>query len=81
MQSLDRTNAFPATDIPERVLIYHAGTGRTTFLAMLKVTTLFIGAFFCCVAIPSYIQADKPIEETVKSTAHSLTLPPPSACI
>ncbi|TQV96457.1 hypothetical protein V2A60_003143 [Cordyceps javanica] len=53
-------------EIPERVLIYHAGTGRTTFLAMLKVTTLFIGAFFCCVAVPSYIQADKPIEETAK---------------
>ncbi|ATY63369.1 Thioredoxin-like fold [Cordyceps militaris] len=53
-------------EIPERLLIYHAGTGRTTFLAMLKVTTLFIGVFFCCVAVPSYVQADKPIEETAK---------------
>ncbi|KAM3515435.1 hypothetical protein MY11210_000997 [Beauveria gryllotalpidicola] len=53
-------------EIPERLLIYHAGTGRTTFLAMLKVTTLFIGAFFCFVAVPSYIAADKPVSETVK---------------
>ncbi|KAM3509675.1 hypothetical protein MY10362_000469 [Beauveria mimosiformis] len=53
-------------EIPERLLIYHAGTGRTTFLAMLKVTTLFIGAFFCFVAVPSYISADKPVSETVK---------------
>ncbi|KAJ6784246.1 hypothetical protein PWT90_09573 [Aphanocladium album] len=61
-----KTKVNPAADIPERILIYHAGTGRTTFLAMLKVTTLFIGAFFCCVAIPSYIKADKPVEETAK---------------
>ncbi len=67
-------NAPP--EIPERLLIYHAGTGRTTFLAMLKVTTLFIGAFFCCVAVPSYIKADKPIEETAKSK-----LPVLSSCI
>ncbi|OAA62265.1 hypothetical protein ISF_05274 [Cordyceps fumosorosea ARSEF 2679] len=60
-------------EIPERLLIYHAGTGRTTFLAMLKVTTLFVGVFFLCVAVPGYVQADKPIEETVKSKP-----PPPS---
>ncbi|OAQ98116.1 hypothetical protein LLEC1_08203, partial [Akanthomyces lecanii] len=61
-----KAQAKAAPEIPERLLIYHAGTGRTTFLAMLKVTTLFIGAFFCCIAVPSYIQADKPIEETAK---------------
>lgn len=68
------TGPFALAEIPERLLIYHAGTGRTTFLAMLKVTTLFIGAFFCCVAVPSYIQADKPIEETAKSTFFLLFL-------
>ncbi|KAH8734540.1 hypothetical protein BGZ61DRAFT_125690 [Ilyonectria robusta] len=50
--------------LPERLIIYHAGTGRTTFLAMVKVTTLFIGCFFCFVVAPGYIKAEKPVWET-----------------
>ncbi|KAH7156557.1 hypothetical protein EDB81DRAFT_757004 [Dactylonectria macrodidyma] len=49
---------------PERLIIYHAGTGRTTFLAMVKVTTLFMGAFFCLVIAPAYIKDEKPALET-----------------
>lgn len=52
-------------DIAERLLIYHAGTGRITFLAMVKVTTLFLGAFFTFVVVPGYIKAEKPEWETV----------------
>ncbi|KAM4067270.1 hypothetical protein HRG_001250 [Hirsutella rhossiliensis] len=51
--------------IAERVIIYHAGTGRITFLAMLKLTSIFIGAFFCFIAVPTYIKADKPTAGTV----------------
>ncbi|CAM1504665.1 Fc.00g022560.m01.CDS01 [Cosmosporella sp. VM-42] len=47
-------------ELPERLVIYHAGTGRTTFLAMVKVTTLFLGAFFCCIMAPSYYKSEKP---------------------
>ncbi|VTT55577.1 unnamed protein product [Fusarium fujikuroi] len=47
-------------ELPEKLIIYHAGTGRITFMAMLKITTLFIGAFFCCIVAPSYIKAEKP---------------------
>ncbi|KAK2676476.1 hypothetical protein RAB80_008662 [Fusarium oxysporum f. sp. vasinfectum] len=47
-------------ELPEKLIIYHAGTGRITFMAMLKITTLFLGAFFCCVVAPSYIKAEKP---------------------
>ncbi|KAM0563002.1 hypothetical protein ACHAPJ_001845 [Fusarium lateritium] len=47
-------------ELPERLIIYHAGTGRTTFMAMLKITTLFMGAFFCFIVAPSYIKAGKP---------------------
>lgn len=47
-------------DIAERLLIYHAGTGRITFLAMVKVTTLFLGAFFTFIVVPGYIKAEKP---------------------
>ncbi|KAL9570077.1 hypothetical protein ACKAV7_005798 [Fusarium commune] len=46
--------------LPEKLIIYHAGTGRITFMAMLKITTLFLGAFFCFVVAPSYIKAEKP---------------------
>ncbi|PTB68763.1 hypothetical protein BBK36DRAFT_1191828 [Trichoderma citrinoviride] len=47
-------------DIAERLLIYHAGTGRITFLAMVKVTTLFLGAFFTFIVVPGYVKAEKP---------------------
>ncbi|KAH7179349.1 uncharacterized protein B0J16DRAFT_346690 [Fusarium flagelliforme] len=47
-------------ELPERLIIYHGGTGRTTFMAMLKITTLFLGAFFCGIVAPSYVKAEKP---------------------
>lgn len=47
--------------VPERLLIYHAGTGRTTFLACLKVTTLFGLAFFTFLVAPAYVAASKPL--------------------
>lgn len=49
-----------APEIAEKLLIYHAGTGRTTFLSMFKVTTLFVTAFFALIAVPAYIKAEKP---------------------
>ncbi|OAA63721.1 hypothetical protein SPI_03884 [Niveomyces insectorum RCEF 264] len=45
---------------PERLLVYHAGTPRTTFLACLKVTTLFGLAFFTFLVAPAYVAAGKP---------------------
>ncbi|KJZ76980.1 hypothetical protein HIM_03857 [Hirsutella minnesotensis 3608] len=51
--------------IPERLIIYHAGTGRITFLAMLKLTSIFVSVFFCANAASSYIKADKPAYEVV----------------
>lgn len=44
------------------MVIYHAGTGKTTFLACLKLTTIFTFAFFGLVATPAYISADEPIK-------------------
>ncbi|KAF7559316.1 hypothetical protein G7046_g4837 [Stylonectria norvegica] len=52
-------------EVPERLIIYHAGTGRTTFLAMIKITTLFMGAFFCFLVVPGYYKAEKAEWETV----------------
>lgn len=46
---------------PERLVIYHAGTGKTTFLACLKLTTIFTFAFFGLVATPGYLAADEPL--------------------
>ncbi|KAF4629197.1 hypothetical protein G7Y89_g8948 [Cudoniella acicularis] len=43
---------------PERLLVYHAGTGRTVFLGSLKITTIFIFTFFCIVVAPTYFNAD-----------------------
>lgn len=53
--ALTQTAAFP-----QRLLIYHAGTGRTTFLACLKVTTIFSFAFFTFVAAPGYLASGEP---------------------
>ncbi|KAL2158031.1 hypothetical protein VTH06DRAFT_4841 [Thermothelomyces fergusii] len=49
---------------PERLLIYHAGTGKTTFLACLKLTTLFVFGFFDMIVVPIYISAGEPLMKT-----------------
>jgi hypothetical protein len=33
---------------------------------MLKLTSLFIGAFFTCLVVPSYVKADKGPGDTAK---------------
>ncbi|ATZ46540.1 hypothetical protein BCIN_01g11180 [Botrytis cinerea B05.10] len=43
---------------PERLLIYHSGTGRTVFLGCLKVTTIFIFVFFTLVVAPAHYYAE-----------------------
>lgn len=44
---------------PERLIVYHAGTGRTVFLGCLKVTTIFIFSFFCLVVAPTHFFAEE----------------------
>ncbi|MCJ1471948.1 hypothetical protein MMC13_000590 [Lambiella insularis] len=39
---------------PERLLIYHAGIGRTVFLGSTKITTLFLFAFSTLFIAPAY---------------------------
>ncbi|KAN0092433.1 hypothetical protein V8E51_018280 [Hyaloscypha variabilis] len=46
------------TPYPERLLVYHAGTGRTVFLGCLKVTTIFIFSFFTLVVAPAHFFAE-----------------------
>lgn len=49
------------TAYPERLLVYHAGTGKTVFLGCLKVTTIFIFFFFSLIVAPAHWQsADEP---------------------
>ncbi|TGO85919.1 hypothetical protein BPOR_0351g00020 [Botrytis porri] len=43
---------------PERLLIYHSGTGRTVFLGCLKVTTIFIFVFFTLIVAPAHYYAE-----------------------
>ena len=43
---------------------------------MLKVTSLFLGAFFGFIVVPSYIKADKPTLEIAGGTCNH---PPPSS--
>ena len=43
---------------PERLLIYHAGTGRSVFLGCLRVTTIFVFAFFTLVVAPTHLYAE-----------------------
>lgn len=41
-----------------KLCVYHAGTGRITFASCLKLTTLFICAFFGFVVTPAYYQKE-----------------------
>ncbi|KAF4991621.1 hypothetical protein FGRMN_7740 [Fusarium graminum] len=65
-------------ELPEKLIIYHGGTGRITFMAMLKITTLFLGAFFCFIVTPSYVKADKPewVTASGKFTQHPMDKTP-----
>ena len=64
-------------DVTDRILIYHAGTGRTTMIAMIKLTTLFISAFFCGIIVPSYVNSGKDILDTAQgSSSHAQPLSP-----
>ncbi|KAK4170329.1 hypothetical protein QBC43DRAFT_328979 [Cladorrhinum sp. PSN259] len=44
---------------PAKLIIYHAGTGKTSFLAVLKLTTIFVFGFFCLIMTPTYLAAGK----------------------
>ena len=44
---------------PERLIVYHAGTGRTVFLGCLKVTTIFTFSFFSLVVAPTHFFAEE----------------------
>ncbi|KAL1965885.1 hypothetical protein VTN77DRAFT_5018 [Rasamsonia byssochlamydoides] len=45
---------------PERILIYHGGTGKTIFLGMLRVTTIFVFGVSCLVVAPAFGAAEFP---------------------
>jgi len=49
---------------PERVIIYHAGSGRVMYLAVLKLTTIFLAVLFCGILVPSYLADGKPTWQT-----------------
>ncbi|KAI1477073.1 hypothetical protein F4774DRAFT_216116 [Daldinia eschscholtzii] len=48
----------PRFAYPEKLCIYHAGTPRITFLACLKISTLFIFVFFGFVVSPAYFDRE-----------------------
>lgn len=41
---------------------------------MLKVSSLFLGAFFILVAVPSYVKAERPTQEVAGSRSNHLAL-------
>ncbi|KAI0837642.1 hypothetical protein F5Y06DRAFT_70900 [Hypoxylon sp. FL0890] len=59
---------------PENLCVYHAGTGRITFLACLKISTLFIFVFFGFVVTPAYYNMEG-LSPTVIRTTLSAIVP------
>lgn len=45
---------------PERILIYHGGTGPTMFLGMLRLTSIFLFGVSCLVVAPAFAAAEYP---------------------
>lgn len=59
---------------PGRLLIYHAGTGKTVFIGCLKLTTIFLFSFSCLVLAPSlYYAPDRPNWAAVLGQSCSLS--------
>ncbi len=57
MCSLSEPAVDTVTVYPERLLVYHSGTGKTVFIGCLKLTTIFLFIFSTLVLAPAYIQA------------------------
>ncbi|KAF4595415.1 4-coumarate-CoA ligase 2 [Ophiocordyceps camponoti-floridani] len=55
--------------IPAQVLIYHAGSGRTAFLGVVRLTSLFVAVFFVFLIGPAYIRAEKDVLSTAAMVA------------
>ncbi|KAL3427448.1 hypothetical protein PVAG01_00957 [Phlyctema vagabunda] len=59
------TNVLPKQPVkkkpiyPDRLLIYHAGTGRTVFIGGMKLTTIGICVFFVSVVAPTHFYAEQ----------------------
>ncbi|KAL4804290.1 hypothetical protein BDV18DRAFT_29431 [Aspergillus unguis] len=45
---------------PERILIYDGGSGRTIFLGVLRITTIFLFGVSCLVVAPAFMSAEFP---------------------
>ncbi|KAL4962130.1 uncharacterized protein BDV14DRAFT_111619 [Aspergillus stella-maris] len=45
---------------PEKILIYHGGTGRTLFLGVLRITTIFVFGASCLVVAPAFMSSEFP---------------------
>ncbi|KAI1334103.1 hypothetical protein F5Y15DRAFT_313405 [Xylariaceae sp. FL0016] len=71
---VSRETSKPRYAYPERLCVYHAGTGRVTFLACLKLSTLFIFVFFGFVVTPAYYQKEG-LSLTVARTTLSAIVP------
>ncbi|KAK3336533.1 hypothetical protein B0T19DRAFT_409768 [Cercophora scortea] len=48
---------------PDRMVIYHAGAGKTGFLAAMKLSTVFLFVFFDMLLTPSYLAAGEPLHK------------------
>ncbi|KAI8150735.1 hypothetical protein K4K49_011668 [Colletotrichum sp. SAR 10_70] len=61
--------------LPERLLVYQAGTGRIGFVAGLKITTIFVAAVFALVWEPAMLRSD---DVSVAQITAACKSPPPS---
>ncbi|KAM7194508.1 hypothetical protein V8F33_007218 [Rhypophila sp. PSN 637] len=66
---VDETSKAPTTGpkfvYPERLIIYHAGTGKIVFLASLKLTTIFSFALFDLWAFPTFVSGAASIYQSL----------------
>ncbi|KAN0069692.1 hypothetical protein V8E54_011998 [Elaphomyces granulatus] len=46
---------------PERILVYHGGTGKTIFLGMLRITAIFVFGASCLVVAPAFGASEFPV--------------------
>ncbi|KAI1322408.1 hypothetical protein F5Y16DRAFT_386656 [Xylariaceae sp. FL0255] len=63
---------IPQHAFASRICVYHAGTGRTTFLACLKLTTLFMFVFFGFVVTPAYYNKEGLTANVARTTLSAI---------
>ena len=55
-----RSMLIESTGAPERIIIYHGGTGRTLIIGLMRITSILIFGVSTFILAPSFVDDEHP---------------------